>query len=132
MAPEQATDAMNVLDRADVYALGVVLFEMIAGRPPFLGSNARAILVAQVLHAPPSLGSAAPSVPEALSVLVYSCLAKTPGDRPSAAKVCDELSGIEASLADDRQGPAAAARTALDPLLASTLDEDDGSSSGRP
>lgn len=129
MAPEQATDAMHAFDRADVYALGVVLFEMLVGTPPFSGSNARAILVAQVLHAPPSLAAVAPHVPAALSALVHRCIAKTPAERPSARTVCDELLAIEETLADDPEGSTNAVRTSPDPLLVSTLDEDSRSES---
>jgi hypothetical protein len=123
MAPEQVTDARHALDHADVYALGVVIFEMIVGTPPFSGSNPRAILVAKVLHAPPTLASVAPEVPEALSVLVSRCIGKTPEERPSARTVCDELLAIENTLADDGEGRSHAVRTSMDPRLASTLNE---------
>lgn len=130
MAPEQVADARQAPDRADIYALGVVLFEMIVGRPPFTGSDPRAILVAKVLHAPPALASVAPHVPEALSVLVQRCTAKAPSDRPAASAVCDELLAIEKALPDDGQGRIHAARESMGALLAATINEDDRSNGG--
>ncbi|MBL9042928.1 MAG: protein kinase [Myxococcales bacterium] len=130
MAPEQVADARQAPDRADIYALGVVLFEMIVGSPPFMGGNPRAILVAKVLHAPPSLVSVAPHVPEALSGLVGRCIAKTPDERPTASTVCDELLAMEKTLPEEGAGRVDAAHKPLDPLLASTINEDQQSSRG--
>ena len=107
MAPEQALG--QALDqRADLYALGATLFEMITGRPLFEAANAMEILVAHVRQAPARLAEAAPGVaiePD-LEALVARLLAKAPGDRPgSALEVADALAAIEGRLT----GPAARA-----------------------
>jgi tetratricopeptide (TPR) repeat protein len=82
MAPEQARGSRELDARADVYALGAVLFECLIGRPPFLGANTMAILCKICLEEPPRLASLLPGVPPALDALVASMLAKDPQGRP--------------------------------------------------
>jgi serine/threonine-protein kinase len=80
MSPEQVSG--EALDgRSDLYSLGVVGFRMLAGRLPFEGEMASAVLVAHVVKAPPSLGEVAPNVPRALASVIQTCLAKQPSAR---------------------------------------------------
>jgi serine/threonine-protein kinase len=92
MSPEQA--AGEVLDgRADLYALACVLYEMLAGEPPFSGATAQAILARHVAEAVPSLATVRPEVGPELERVIRRGLAKRPADRfPSAA-------ALEAALA---------------------------------
>ncbi|QRO87310.1 Stk1 family PASTA domain-containing Ser/Thr kinase [Kytococcus sedentarius] len=100
MAPELATGE-RAEPPSDVYALGCVLFEMLAGRPPFQGDSAA--LVNQHLHvAPPRVSASAPSVPPALEELIDRALAKHPADRPGSAR---ELEISLRGLLNDLKGP---------------------------
>jgi eukaryotic-like serine/threonine-protein kinase len=90
MSPEQAV-GQNVDERTDLYALGVVLYEMIAGHVPFQGDGAPEVLTKQLTEAPPPLAGA----PAALSALVEQLLQKTAGDRPeTAAAVLERLEAL--------------------------------------
>jgi serine/threonine protein kinase len=81
MAPEQAT-AADTDGRSDLYALGVMLFEMLAGRPPFASDDPTALLKMQVYDAPPKLSEVAPSrCPRGMDELLGKLLAKNPADR---------------------------------------------------
>jgi serine/threonine-protein kinase len=85
MAPEQCRAAGPVDARADVYALGCILFEAATGEPPFGKRCAPAELLAAHMHqAPPPLGGLRPDLPEAFATLVDRCLAKSPEARPQA------------------------------------------------
>jgi tRNA A-37 threonylcarbamoyl transferase component Bud32 len=92
LAPEQAVgDAVDA--RADVYALGAMVFEMVAGRSPFLGSAVE--MVAQHLTEPaPRLASIQRDAPRELDELVDGMLAKTPAARPSLAEVREVLARL--------------------------------------
>ena len=91
MPPEQ-TLGKPLEPRSDLYSLGAMLFEMLTGRPPFIGDDLMAILTQHVSAAPPAPSSIAPEVPRALDDLVLRMLAKTPEARPaSAATVRDQL-----------------------------------------
>lgn len=91
MSPEQAV-GKRVDHRTDIYALGIVLYEMLAGSPPFIGENPPQIVLAQVNENPPALRSIQPDLPEAVEQLVLDCLAKDPERRPAtAAAVRDAL-----------------------------------------
>ncbi|WP_437596228.1 protein kinase [Sorangium sp. So ce590] len=92
MAPEQARGESSIDARADVFALGCVLFECIAGRPPFLGNSALALLIKVVLEEPPRLGELRGDIPEPFERLVTRMLSKEAGDRPrDGAAVAAEL-----------------------------------------
>ncbi|MEX2247264.1 MAG: protein kinase [Dehalococcoidia bacterium] len=94
MSPEQAlgqpTDA-----RTDLYALGAMLYELVTGRPPFVGDSAAAVTSQHINAAPAAPSSHEAAVPPALDALIMRMLAKAPGDRPeSASAVFEELSGM--------------------------------------
>jgi mono/diheme cytochrome c family protein len=80
LSPEQAK-AGPVDGRADQYSLGVVLYELLAGRPPFRSQNPMELLVAHAMEPPPPLGPLTRGAPPALLAVVERCLAKEPGQR---------------------------------------------------
>jgi eukaryotic-like serine/threonine-protein kinase len=95
MAPEQAAADPSTDTRADIYALGVVAFEMLAGHAPFAGRSAHAVLAAHATETPPPICSVRPNTPPALAALVMRCLEKRPADRPqSAAEIVEALDAI--------------------------------------
>ena len=81
MAPEQAAADPHVDHRADIYALGVVGYELLAGRPPFTGMTPQATLSAQVTMNPDPVAQHRPNIPPALSAAIMRCLEKHPSDR---------------------------------------------------
>jgi tetratricopeptide (TPR) repeat protein len=83
MAPEQARASRDVDARADVYALGCVLFECLTGRAPFRGEHPVAVLAKVLLDEPPRLRSLAPSASADMERLVARMLAKDPARRPA-------------------------------------------------
>ncbi|MDQ2665899.1 MAG: tetratricopeptide repeat-containing serine/threonine-protein kinase [Gemmatimonadota bacterium] len=85
MAPEQAAADPATDQRADIYAVGAMAYEMLAGHPPFAGRNAQAVLAAHATEAPTSIGTLRAATPPALGDLVMRCLEKRPGDRPQGA-----------------------------------------------
>ncbi|MBK9031655.1 MAG: serine/threonine protein kinase [Myxococcales bacterium] len=88
MSPEQAR-AATLTSASDVYALGCVLFELIADRPPFDGAPAL-IMSRHVYTAAPLLTALAPGVPPAVALLVSRMLQKAPADRPTMREVAEE------------------------------------------
>ena len=85
MSPEQAGGSEQVDGRADIYALACVMFEMVAGEPPFTGRTAQALLARHLHERPPSLQVVRPTVSEGLQVAVEKALAKVPADRFTSA-----------------------------------------------
>jgi len=86
MAPEQAIGDKSVDHRADIYSLGVIVYEMLAGTPPFTGPNAQSIVARVVTEKPRSLTSIRDTVPEKLDAAIYDGLRKLPADRPRTAR----------------------------------------------
>jgi eukaryotic-like serine/threonine-protein kinase len=90
MSPEQAAGG-DVDGRSDVYALGCVLYEMLAGCQPFTGPSAQAIMARHALDPVPALRTLRATVPDALEDTVLASLSKVPGDRPQTAARLVEL-----------------------------------------
>jgi eukaryotic-like serine/threonine-protein kinase len=91
MAPEQAAADPNTDHRADLYALGVVGYEMLVGVPPFHGRSQHELLRAQLTEAPQSVASRRYDVPVALAQLIMQCLEKSPDARPKSADAMARL-----------------------------------------
>lgn len=81
MAPEQVRDSSRVDARTDVWALGVILFELLSGERPFNGPTASAVTAAIVADPPRSLEDLRPDVPPAVRAVIAKCLAKDPARR---------------------------------------------------
>lgn len=86
MSPEQAAGAPDVDGRTDLYSLGVVVFEALAGRPPFSSPSAIAVLDMQQHQPPPDLRTARPDAPPALAAAVAQALAKSRTERWQTAR----------------------------------------------
>jgi eukaryotic-like serine/threonine-protein kinase len=96
VSPEQATGA-KVTDSSDIYSLGVVAYECLAGHPPFTASEPLAIAFAHKHEPVPALP---PDVPQPVSDLVYHMLAKTPEERPASMRaVADRADMLRGALA---------------------------------
>ncbi|MFN8149580.1 MAG: PASTA domain-containing protein [Solirubrobacterales bacterium] len=96
LSPEQA-QGMDVTAAADIYAIGIMLFEMLTGRVPFEGENAVAIAMKQVAEEPPLPSSLNPEVGPALDAVVMKALAKDPAERfQTAAEMTAALDSAEA------------------------------------
>jgi serine/threonine-protein kinase len=85
MAPEQASADPAMDHRVDIYAFGVMAYEMLAGRPPFIGRSPQALFAAHVNEPPVPVQALRPSVPPALAALIMRCLEKHAADRPTQA-----------------------------------------------
>jgi serine/threonine protein kinase len=115
MSPEQC-DGRGALDaRADVYSLGVVLFEMLAGRAPFEGKDFGEVLMKQMTAPAPAVSSLVPGVPEAIDRVLERALAKRADDRFASMELfraaiveCLDASRVE------RAAPPAPSTNALD------------------
>jgi serine/threonine-protein kinase len=81
MSPEQASGEPNLDGRSDIYALGCVLYEMLAGEPPFTGPTAQAIITRSITEDPRPLTRARAGVAPAIDTAVMRALAKSPADR---------------------------------------------------
>ena len=115
MSPEQAGGG-EVDPRSDLFSLGVLLYEMLAGRSPFRGSNPLETLKRVLTEAPPPLAALRPDLPAALAALVDRLLAKNREERPAsaaeAARSLEEIAGLPALAG----APAPAERALLSEL----------------
>ena len=95
MSPEQATNAAAVDARTDVYGLGCVLYEMLAGEPPFTGPTAEAILARMLTETPRPLGSTRTTVSPTLEAICQKAMARVPADRfATASEFAAALAGV--------------------------------------
>jgi len=86
MAPEQIAGDRDVDQRADIYSVGVMAYELLAGRPPFVGDSREEVLRSHLTETPPALSAHRSDVPASLAELVMKCLEKQPRDRWSSAE----------------------------------------------
>ena len=114
MAPEQAAADAGLDHRVDLYALGCVAYEMIAGEPPFAGSVA-SLIRAHIVDVPPPIVTKRADVPEALAVLVERCLQKDPDDRPASAREILEV--LDNLVSAHTRGPGSMVETEV-PMIA--------------
>jgi predicted Ser/Thr protein kinase len=110
MSPEQASGE-DVDGRSDLYSLGVLLYEIVAGRVPFAKGNARTILLAHLTTPPPPFRESAPDVQVSprLESFIFSLLSKDRSERPASAETC-------LALLEDRPVAAPASPTLTIPL----------------
>src|SRR5688500_6869769 len=99
MSPEQAAADPNIDHRADIYAWGVMAYELLAGRHPFAGKTTpQQYLRAHLSESPPPLKSLVPSLPAAVAEVVMRALEKEPDARPQAAdEILQQLGGTSTS-----------------------------------
>ena len=90
MAPEQGAADPGMDHRVDLYAFGVMAYEMLTGEPPFTGPSPQAVLGAHIAGLPRPIGASRPGIPPLLAHLIMKCLEKRPADRPQSA---DEVIG---------------------------------------
>jgi hypothetical protein len=101
MAPEQARGTRQVDARVDVYALGAVLYQLIAGRPPLEGQSAIAVLAKILLEEPTPIDELVEGLPDGVSALVHAMLQKDPERRlPDARAVLDALDALPLPTTD--------------------------------
>jgi serine/threonine-protein kinase len=95
MAPEQLAGDPAADHRIDIYAVGLLAYELLTGVSPFTGASPRETLAAQLTRDPAPLHEATPGVPRNVSTLVMRCLAKDPNARPqSADEILQELDSL--------------------------------------
>ena len=104
MSPEQSFAERDLDGRSDLYSLGCVLYEMLAGTPPFTGPNAQAITARHHLEAVPSITVVRPSVSDEIEDLVYKSLAKSRADRSSTGEWARSLrASLQAGRTTERR-----------------------------
>ena len=97
MSPEQCSQSSPIDARSDVYSLGVIVYEMLAGRVPFTGESPTVIMMKQVQDAPPSIVEARPDLPASIGNVIARALAKQPSDRfETAGEFSEALSAVAA------------------------------------
>lgn len=94
-SPEQLAGNALPDERSDIYSCGCILFEMLAGKPPFAAGDPRTLVGRKLTQPPPSVREARDSVPDALDAVLRTCLARSPADRyASGTALADAVSAI--------------------------------------
>jgi serine/threonine-protein kinase len=121
LSPEQA-QGHDVTPVSDLYSIGVILYEALAGRVPFEGESAVAVAMKQVAQTPQRPSSINPQVSPALDAVVMRALEKEPGQRFQSADAF--IAALDAALKDPGAGGGTAAFAALPPVVAEPVDEE--------
>jgi serine/threonine protein kinase/tetratricopeptide (TPR) repeat protein len=118
MSPEQAAAGTALDGRSDLYSVGCVLYEILAGEPPYTGPTPQAVMAKRFLEPVPHLRTMRDTVPEAVERAVTKALAKVPADRyATATEFAEALQTLSPPLAGQRPPPVRRARREV-PLLA--------------
>jgi serine/threonine protein kinase len=109
MSPEQARDR-DVGPHSDIYAVGVIAYEMLLGRPPFSADNSVDMVYRHLHHDPPPPSVLWPEIPPALDELLRRMMHKQPGRRPSTTEIIDTVYALAEQLCEERSVPASDAQ----------------------
>ncbi|MDZ4865472.1 MAG: serine/threonine-protein kinase [Gemmatimonadota bacterium] len=104
MSPEQSLGSNKLDARSDIYSLGVVLYEMLAGHPPFTGATPQAISARHQFETPPPIGVVRPGLPAGVEAVVTKALAKVPADRYGTAGELEQQLELPARTGTLSQG----------------------------
>jgi len=105
MAPEQVAGDPGTDHRADIYAFGVIAYELLAGRAPFAGRSAQALMAAHVLETTETISNRRVGVPTELAALVMRCLEKSPDNRPQSAEdILRKLDDVPSTHREQKDG----------------------------
>jgi serine/threonine-protein kinase len=111
MSPEQVAGDADLDSRSDIYSLGCVVYEMIAGEPPFLGDTAQAVMAKRFTETAPSLRRVTAAAPDAIVQSLARAMARSPDDRFATAS--DFSTALTAGVSPSRLAPAAAKSIAV-------------------
>ena len=138
MSPEQVMGKLTD-QRSDIFSLGIMLYEMLTGRPPFSGENVNAIMYQTLNASPPQPSTLNPGVPEMLNFIVAKALAKKVDDRyQDANEFANDLRACHDTLKQGGEAPAVPPAPPLMPPLETLLpagtatDDDDGDGVSAP
>jgi serine/threonine-protein kinase len=122
MSPEQATGGRELDARSDVYSLGAVVYEMLAGEPPHSGPTAQAVIAKLLTERPTRIRTVRDTVPEGIDTAVAKALAKVPADRfGSAAEFAAALAAPGGGQAPSRRRPRPAVAAGIVGAIALTV-----------
>ena len=106
MSPEQIAAERAIDGRSDIYSLGCMLFEMLAGEAPFTGPNPQAIIAKRLTGEIPRVRTVRPGLPEGVEDVLQTAMAVAPADRfPTARALSDALTAAQSHGADGKSGP---------------------------
>ena len=97
MSPEQCRGLGEISGKSDVYSLGVMLYEMVSGRPPMVAESMGELIAMHLYMAPTPLRELDPTLSPDLTQLIHAMLAKSPDERPTMAEVMKQLEALGAS-----------------------------------